>query len=68
MRRIYTKLKIFPETSKLDKRLRTEVSSSTNAWDMLFLSEFLSQRYFFWSLIYKYSLRILKISQREGMR
>lgn len=66
MRRIYTKLKIFPETSKLDKRLRTEVSSSTNAWDMLFLSEFLSQRYFFWSLIYKIQFTYFKDKPERG--
>lgn len=66
LRRIYTRLKPFSKNIKDDKYVRTAASSSINAWDIPFLSNFLSRNLFFWDIVYKIQFTYFRNKVRKG--
>lgn len=66
MRRVYVKLKHPPAGAGSDKFMRTAESSLVNAWDVPFLSKFLSKESILWNLLYKFQFRYFKGKIRDG--
>lgn len=66
MRRIYTSLRFFKKEIIEDKLEATIVSSSVNAWDISFLSKFLSRKFAFWSLVYDIQFTYFRNKTKKG--
>ena len=66
MRRLYTRLRAIPKNIEKDKTSRTATSSYTNAWDIPFYSNFLSQKFIFWNFIYKIQFSYFRHKVQKG--
>jgi SAM-dependent methyltransferase len=56
MRRLYTRFKSSPmyNDEKINKETKTNISSTVNAWNIPFVSNFLNKENFLWRLLYKF--------------
>ncbi len=66
LRRIYTGIKFIRKDINRDKVHATTASSTVNAWQIPLFSSLLSQRSFFWKLIYKMQFKYFRDKPAKG--
>lgn len=66
MRRIYTTVKPPPKNMGSNKQTLTKISPTVDAYEMGFISRFLSQDFHFWRLIYKLQFFYFKHNLEKG--